>query len=151
MFDKSRPSSTFSLSSILSPLKTFSKFVFELFIFSDTLQMNREILKEGHSLLLTLSKSISNDNNRLTRINVQKIISLKSLFEKPISEVTFTVKSKDQIERLSKVLDKKGDTKISIELQNNKNTLFFELENPRKVDHNSLNLLKNEEIYSIKG
>ncbi|RPG12979.1 MAG: DNA polymerase III subunit alpha [Pelagibacteraceae bacterium TMED232] len=123
--------------------------VFELFIFSDTLQMNREILKEGHSLLLTLSKSISNDNNRLTRINVQKIISLKNLFEKPISEVTFTVKSKDQIERLSKVLNKKGDTKILIELQNNKNTLFFELENLRKVDYNSLNLLKNDEIYSI--
>ena len=123
--------------------------VFELFIFSDTLEMNREILKEGHSLLLTLSKSIANDNNRLTRINVQKIISLKNLFEKPISEVTFTVKSKDQIERLSKVLNKKGNTKISIELQNNKNTLFFELENPRKVDYNSLNLLKNDEIYSI--
>jgi DNA polymerase-3 subunit alpha len=123
--------------------------VFELFIFSDTLQMNRDILKEGHSLLLTLSKSIVNDNNRLTRINVQKIISLKNLFEKPISEVTFTVKSKDQIERLSKVLNKKGDTKILIELQNNKNTLFFELENLRKVDYNSLNLLKNDEIYSI--
>ena len=111
--------------------------------------MNRELLQEGHSLLLTLSKSIANDNNRLTRINVQKIISLKNLFEKPISQVTFTVKSKDQIERLSKVLNKKGDTKISIELQNNKNTLFFELKNPRKVDYNSLNLLKNDEIYSI--
>jgi len=123
--------------------------VFELFIFSDTLEINREILKEGHSLLLTLSKSISNDNNRLTRINVQKIISLKNLFEKPISEVTFTVKSKDQIKILSKVLNKKGDTKISIKLQNNKNTLFFKLENLRKVDHNSLNLLKNDEIYSI--
>ena len=123
--------------------------VFELFIFSDTLQMNREILKEGHSLLLTLSKSIANDNNRLTRINVQKIISLKSLFEKPIPKVIFKVKSKDQIERLSKVLNKEGDTKISIEFQNNRNILFFELENRRKLDHNSLNLLKNEQIYPI--
>ena len=125
--------------------------VFELFIFSDTLQMSREILKEGHSLLLTLSKSIANDNNRLTRINVQKITSLKNVFEKPISEVIFKVKSKDQIEKLSKVLNTKGDTKISIELQNNRNILFFELENLRKVDHNSLNLLKNEQIYSIKS
>jgi len=125
--------------------------VFELFIFSDTLQMNREILNEGNSLLLTLSKSIANDNNRLTRINVQKIISLKNVFEKPISEVIFKVRSKDQIEKLSKILNTKGDTKISIELQNNRNILFFELENPRKVDHNSLNLLKNEEIYLIKS
>ena len=122
--------------------------VFELFIFSETLQMNREILKEGNSLLLTLSKSIANDKNRLTRINVQKISSLKKLFDRPISEVTFKIKSKKQIEKLSKILNKKGETKISIELQNETNTLFFKLENPRKVDHKSLNLLKNEEIFS---
>jgi DNA polymerase-3 subunit alpha len=30
--------------------------VFELFIFSDILELNREILKEGNSLILTLSK-----------------------------------------------------------------------------------------------
>ncbi len=122
--------------------------IFELFIFSDTLQMNREILKEGNSLSLTLSKSVANDKNRFTRINVQKIVSLKKLFDKPISEVTFKIKSKEQIEKLSKILNKKGKTKISIELQNEKSTLFFKLENPRKVDHKSLNLLKNEEIFS---
>ncbi len=122
--------------------------VFELFIFSDTLQMNREILREGNSLSLTLSKSLTNDKNRLTRINVQKIVSLKKLFERPISEVTFKIKSKKQIEKLSKILNKKGETKISIELQNETSTLFFKLENPRKVDHKSLNLLKNEEIFS---
>ena len=110
--------------------------------------MNREILKEGNSLSLTLSKSLSNDKNRLTRINVQKISSLKKLFDRPISEVTFKIKSKKQIEKLSKMLNKKGETKISIELQNETNTLFFKLENPRKVDHKSLNLLKNEEILS---
>ncbi len=124
------------------------KNVFELFIFSETLQMNREILKEGNSLLLTLSKSLANDKNRLTRINVQKIVSLKKLFEKPISEITFKIKSKEQIEKLSKILNKKGETKISIELRNETSTLFFKLENPRKVDHKSLNLLKNEEIFS---
>ena len=122
--------------------------VFELFIFSDTLQKNREILKEGNSLSLTLSKSLSNDKNRLTRINVQKIVSLKRLFERPISEVTFKIKSKEQIKKLSKILNKKGETKISIELQNESSTLFFKLENPRKVDHKSLILLKNEEIFS---
>ena len=123
--------------------------VFELFIFSDVLQVNREILKEGSSLLLTLSKSITNDKNRLTRINVQKIISLKSLFDKPISGITFKIKSKHQIDKLSQILNNKGETKISIQFQNEDKILFFELENPRKVDHKSLNSLKNEEIYSI--
>ena len=33
--------------------------VFELFIFSDILELNREILKEGNSLILTLFKNIS--------------------------------------------------------------------------------------------
>ena len=111
--------------------------------------MNREILKEGSSLLLTLSKSITNDKNRLTRINVQKIISLKSLFDKPISGITFKIKSKNQINKLSQIFNNKGETKISIQFQNEDKILFFELENPRKVDHKSLNSLKNEEIYSI--
>ena len=39
--------------------------VFELFIFSDVLELNREILKEGSSLILTLFKNVSNDENRL--------------------------------------------------------------------------------------
>ena len=122
--------------------------VFELFIFSDILEANREILKEGSSLFLALTKSISNDLNRLTRINVQKIVSLKNLLNKPISEVKFIVKSKDQINKLSKILNKDGETKISIELKNEKNTILFKLENPRKVDRKSLNLLKNDEIFS---
>ena len=41
-----------------------------------------EILIEGSSLILTLVKSISNDENRLKRINVQKIGSLKDLLNK---------------------------------------------------------------------
>ena len=76
--------------------------------------MNREILKEGNSLILTLSKSISNDKNRFTRINVQKITSLKKLFDRPISEVTFNIKSKKKLKKLSKFLTKRRTTKISI-------------------------------------
>ncbi|MDC0866348.1 DNA polymerase III subunit alpha, partial [Candidatus Pelagibacter sp.] len=38
--------------------------VFELFIFSDILELNRETLIEGNSLILTLVKSISSDENR---------------------------------------------------------------------------------------
>ena len=122
--------------------------VFELFIFSDILEANREILKEGSSLFLTLLKSTSNDENRFTRINVQKIVSLNGLFNKPISEVIFKVKSQDQIEKLSKILNKNGDTKVSIEFKKEENTILFQLQNPREVDRKSLNLLKNEDIFS---
>ena len=71
------------------------------------------------------------------------------MFDKPITGVTFKIKSKEQIDKLSQILNKKGETKISIEFQNEGRTLFFELENPRKVDHKSLNSLKNDQIYSI--
>ena len=122
--------------------------VFELFIFSEVLNANRENLKEGSSFFLTLFKTVSNDENRMTRINVQKIVSLKDLFNRPISEVIFTIKSKDQMEKLSKILTEEGETKISIKLKDNENILLFKLENPRKVDRKSLNLLKNQDIYS---
>ena len=76
------------------------------------------------------------------------LLSVWTLFNKPISEVKFKIKSKDQIDKLSNILNKDGDTRISIELENEENTLLFKLENPRKVDRKSLNLLKNKKIYS---
>ena len=85
--------------------------VFELFIFSETLELNREILKEGSSLILTLIKSIANNENRLKRINVQKIASLKDLLNKPINEVTFNLKSLKELNEVSNFLpeNEKGD------------------------------------------
>ena len=44
----------------------------ELFIFSDILELNRNSLIEGNSLILTLSKNISDNENRFKRINVKK-------------------------------------------------------------------------------
>ena len=58
--------------------------VFELFIFSDILELNREILREGRSLVITIIKSISNDENRFKRVNVQKITSLIDILNNPI-------------------------------------------------------------------
>ena len=123
--------------------------VFELFIFSDVLELNREILKEGNSLILTLFKNISNDENRLTRINVQKIASLKDLFNSPINEVSFEIKSKLEIEKISKTLDGDGNTIVNINLNSGDNILKFRLKNTRKLDRKALNLLRNQEIQAI--
>jgi len=123
--------------------------VFEIFIFSDVLELNREILKEGSSLILTLFKNISNDENRLTRINVQKIASLKDLFNSPINEVSFELNSEEQIEKISSILNDEGKTVVNINLVNGDNVLKFKLKNPRKLDRKSLNLLRNQEIQAI--
>ena len=45
--------------------------VFELFVFSDTLELNRISLIEGNSFIVTLLKTFSNDENKIKRINVQ--------------------------------------------------------------------------------
>ena len=122
--------------------------VFELFIFSDILELNREILKEGNSLILTLVKSISNDENKYKRVNVQKIGSLKDLFNSPIKEVFFEVKSDDEVNEISKILDKDGKTSININLINDNKILNFKLKNNRNLDRKSLNLLRKREILS---
>ncbi len=123
--------------------------VFELFIFSDVLELNRELLKEGNSLILTLLKNISNDENRLTRINVQKIASLKDLFNSPINEVSFEIKSKLEIEKISTILEGDGKTIVNINLNSKDNILKFRLKNTRKLDRKALNLLRNQEIQAI--
>jgi len=123
--------------------------VFELFIFSDILEINREILKEGSSLILTLIKSISNDENRFKRINVQKIVSLKDLLNKPINTVTFNLKSLKELDEISKFLPKKGNTLVNIKLSDKNNDFNFQLENKRNIDRNTINLIRNKEISAI--
>ncbi len=122
--------------------------VFELFIFSDILELNREILKEGNSLILTLIKNISNDENRFKRINVQKIGSLKELFNSPINEVSFDVKSHIEVDEISKILKEDGKTIVNINITIDEKTLKFKLKNSRNLDRKSLNLLRKEEISS---
>ena len=123
--------------------------VFELFVFSDVLDLNREILKEGSSLILTLLKNVSNEVNRLTRINVQKIASLKDLFNSPINEVSFELKSEEQIKTISTILKDEGKTVVNIKLVNGDNIFKFKLKNSRKLDRKSLNLLRNQEIQAL--
>ena len=106
-------------------------------------------MKEGNSLILTLFKNVSNDVNRLTRINVQKIASLKNLFNSPINEVSFEIKSKLEIEKISTILESDGNTIVNINLVKGDNILQFRLKNPRKLDRKALNLLRNQEIHAI--
>ena len=122
--------------------------VFELFIFSDILELNREILIEGNSLILTLVKSISSDENRFKRINVQKIGSLKDLFNSPINEVSFNIKSNDELKEISKILKDDGKTIININMDTDEKTLKFKLKNTRNLDRKSLNLLRKMDISS---
>ena len=122
--------------------------VFEIFIFSDTLELNREILKEGSSLILTLVKSISTDENRFKRINVQRITSLKELFNSPINEVLFEIKSNEEVGEISKLLNEEGRTRVNISFLTDNKILQFRLKNTRNLQRKSLNQLRKREISS---
>ncbi len=120
--------------------------VFEIFIFSDLLELNREILKEGNSLILTLVKNVSNDENRFKRINVQRIASLKDLFNSPINEISFNIETMDQIQKISKFLSQDGKTQVKFNLSTEDQILNFQLKKPMNLDRKSLNLLRKQQI-----
>ena len=94
-------------------------------------------------------KSISNDDNRFKRINVQKIASLKDLFNKPISEVIFNIKSIKEIDKISLLAKEKGSTDIKINLKEKNREYTFQLKNKRNIDRKSINILRNDDISAI--
>ncbi len=120
--------------------------VFELFIFSEVLELNRENLKEGSSLILTINKTISTDEDKTKRINVRKIASLKDLFNSSIKEITLNLTSESQLKDIQNFLDEKGDTLVNINISYNSKTTKFKLKKLRNVDRKSVNILRNKEI-----
>ncbi|MFL2901477.1 MAG: DNA polymerase III subunit alpha, partial [Candidatus Pelagibacter sp.] len=120
--------------------------VFELFIFSDVLELNRDILKEGSSLILTLTKTISSDEEKTKRINVRKIASLKDLFSGSIKEITLNLTSKEQLKEVQNFLEKKGETLVNINFSDDKETHKFKLKSLRNINRKSINILRNKEI-----
>jgi DNA polymerase III subunit alpha len=123
--------------------------VFELFIFSDILEQNREILLEGNSLIITLIKSVSKDENRFKRTNVQKLASLKDLFNKPVSEIIFNLKSVKDIDKISDLVKEEGSTEVKINIIDDKKDINFKLKNKRHIDRKSINTIKNNDISTI--
>jgi len=123
--------------------------VFELFVFSDILELNRDILIEGSSLIITLIKTISNDENRSKRINVQKIASLKDLFNKPVTEIVFNLKSVNDIDKISDLVSEEGTTEVKINIKGEKDDISFKLKNKRLIDRKAINILRNNDISTI--
>ncbi|MBD1157213.1 DNA polymerase III subunit alpha, partial [Pelagibacterales bacterium SAG-MED20] len=123
--------------------------VFELFIFSDVLESNREILVEGNSLIITLTKTISNDENKLKRVNVQKIASLKDLFNKPVSEIILNIKSIKDMDRISDLVKKEGSTEVKINIINKEKNISFKLKTKRFIDRKSINIIRKNDISAV--
>ena len=120
--------------------------VFELFIFSDILELNRNILKEGNSVLLTLNKNDLDKENRFKRINVKKIVSIKDMINKPISSAELNISSNTNIDEVAKIISKKGNTEVKFKIKNKEKNLVFKLKNKRQIDRKLINILKKYNI-----
>ena len=114
--------------------------VFELFIFSDIFEVNREIIKEGNSLMLTLMKNYIDENKNQKRINVKKIILLKDIIDKPIKNITFKFKNIVDLKGLKKLSKKDAETVVKVLLEEKERTILFQLKDKRKVTNRLLNI-----------
>ena len=122
------------------------KSVFELFIFSELLEFNRNIIKEGNSLILGLNKNINEENNRFKRINIKKISSLSSMINKPIENIEIQITDNNFLEKIKNILFKSGETNVQIRVIVDEKNYAFKLRNKRLVDRTHINLLKKQGI-----
>ncbi len=115
--------------------------VFELFIFSDVFELNRDILIEGNSLMLTLIKNYTDESKTQKRINVKKMISLKEITNKSFKNITFYFGNYNEFQKLQKLSKLDGETEIKILFADGSDILSFKLQDKRKITNNLLNNL----------
>ena len=115
---------------------------YELFIFSEILIANRDMLKEGESFVITLFKDVSGDQKR---VNVKKIVSLNNLINNNFKKVSIEIDEKLDLQELKKFLEKKGETEVQLIIRQKDTKFTVKLENPRKFDLKLLNEVKNRE------
>ena len=120
--------------------------IFELFVFSDILENNRDHFKEGNSLLLEVSKQKNGEDLNSTRINILKVTSLKDIYNIPIDNIEFSINDKDQLKHISKILNVSGSTNVKIRYKFNDKNFVVKLEGKRLVVRKSLNILKKQDI-----
>ena len=118
--------------------------VYELFLFSEILELNREQLKEGKSFLLTVIKDKENQENRFRRINVRKILSFDKITKYAYDNVEIHMNNADYLENLYEAIKEKGNSKIKIAINNKDKNYLFELRDKRKFDYDTLKYLNKE-------
>ena len=119
--------------------------VFELFVFSDIFEINREVLTEGNSLMLTLMKNYIDEKKTQKKINVKKIITLKEVINKPIDLLKLKFNDLSELQKIKSLKKDEAKTSIKFELHDKQNKLVFDLKDKRKIDFKQLNSLKIKE------
>jgi len=118
--------------------------VFELFLFSEILEISRKNLIEGKSFLLTIIKDKVNKENRFRRINVRKIVSLEKITKLNYDNVHIEIDTSDSLKKLHESIKEKGNSKIQISIAEKDKNYLFELKDKRKFDFETLKYLNRE-------
>ena len=122
---------------------------FELFLFSEILINNRDLLKEAESFVLTLQKEkLVKDNNK-TRVNIKKISLLSNVLNEPYQKVTIELKENFKINDIKEILSKEGNTEVNLIINKKNQKAYYSLKKNRKFDLNHLEHLKTKE-YVVK-
>ena len=119
--------------------------VFELFIFSDIFEINRDRLTGGQSLLLTLTKTYNDETKTQKRINVKEITSLKDIINKPIKNITFKFNNYNDLKKVKKFSRLEGNADVKVILCGDSANYIFKLKDKRKVSNNLINSLNLSE------
>ena len=123
--------------------------VFEIFIFSDVFELNRDKLIEGNSLMITVMKNYIDDAKTQKKINVKKIMPLKDILNKSFDELTFKINNIEELKKLTKLSKEAGKTKITFQISDKKNKYTFVLNDKRNINNNLINELKIRENYIL--
>jgi len=119
--------------------------VFELFIFSDIFELNRDNLIEGNSLMITLMKNYADEAKTQKKINVKKIVSLKEVLNRSFEKLKFKINNFEELTKLKNLSKKNGKTKIIFQISDEENNYTFALNDKRNIDNNLINQLKIRE------
>jgi len=119
--------------------------VFELFIFSDIFELNRDKIIEGNSLMVTLIKNYSDESKTQRKINVKKIVTLKEILNSSFDKLNFKINNIDELTKLKNLSKKDAKTKITFQISDDVNSYTFSLNDKRYVDNNLINELKIRE------
>ena len=119
--------------------------VFEVFIFSEIFESNREKLVEGNSIMITLIKNYIDDLKTQRKINVKKIVTFNEVLNKSFEELNFKINNIEQLKKLKNLSKIDGKTKIKFQISDDDNNYTFVLNDKRKIDNNLINELKIRE------
>jgi len=119
--------------------------VYELFIFSELLESNRQNLVEGKSFILTIIRDKENQENRFRRISVRKIVNLSNIANQEYNNVYIEIDKSENLKKLYETIREKGNSKIKILINEKNKNYLFELKEGRKFDFEILKSLNNEQ------